>query len=206
MRKILYWSNGIGLWVVAIIIIVIQLFIGRSFDELGLNWPIPTLSGWALLATLVIMVAFLFDFGLDIWSPNRKTILQKKLTGELGFLPATRIEFLHYLFLAFSAAFCEEIIFRGYLLKYLFSIFIEMPLAIWWAILTQAFIFSIIHYYQGTKAVLKIFILAILLGIIYWLNGSIWWLIFTHLAIDIIGGTIGFMVQPTTNETSLPDS
>jgi membrane protease YdiL (CAAX protease family) len=67
--------------------------------------------------------------------------------------------------MCFSAGVFEEIVYRGYLINYCWSLFEGSDYQQTIAVLLPALAFSIAHFYQGAKAVLKIFFL----GCILWL-------------------------------------
>jgi membrane protease YdiL (CAAX protease family) len=58
------------------------------------------------------------------------------------------------------------------------------------SILLPAFVFSVAHFYQGVKAVVKIFILAIIFGYIFIYSGSLLIVMILHLLVDAIGGLL----------------
>jgi membrane protease YdiL (CAAX protease family) len=91
----------------------------------------------------------------------------------------------------------EEIIYRGYLITYCQYLFSGSAWQLELSILLPAFVFSIAHFYQGAKAVLKIFILAIFFGYIFVYSGSLAIVMLLHFAVDAAGGllTIKYMKE-----------
>jgi hypothetical protein len=91
-----------------------------------------------------------------------------------------------YIFMCITAGVCEEIIFRGFLITYTKTFFSsDLP-----AVVIPASVFALAHYYQRTLAVIKIFVLSLLFGIIFLESGSLWIVMFLHFAIDLAGGLI----------------
>ena len=69
------------------------------------------------------------------------------------------------------------------------------------AVTAPAFLFSLAHYYQGWQAVLKIFMLSLILGIIFLSSGSIWIVMIIHFIIDLLGGLVAMrLMKETRNE------
>ena len=58
------------------------------------------------------------------------------------------------------------------------------------AAVAPAFLFSLAHYYQGIHAMLKIFVLSLLLGLIFIISESIYIVMAIHFFIDLIGGLL----------------
>lgn len=106
-------------------------------------------------------------------------------------MPLTWDEFKHYIFLAFSAGICEEVVFRGFIVTYISYYAMELPYGTWVAIIIPALVFSLSHMYQGWLAVLKIFIISMLFGGIFLVSGSLIVVILIHVFIDIISGLVG---------------
>jgi membrane protease YdiL (CAAX protease family) len=56
--------------------------------------------------------------------------------------------------------------------------------------LIPAFFFAIAHFYQGSRAVLKIFILAAVFGYVFIYSGSLLVVMILHFLVDAIGGLL----------------
>ena len=117
----------------------------------------------------------------------------------MGFMPSSATQFLNFIFLAVAAGFCEEVIYRGFMITYVLNVFAGHPLATTLAIVIPAVAFGLGHYYQGGKAVVKIILMAILFGFFYLRTQTLWPLMLLHTAIDIIGGLMSWWLlrQPT---------
>lgn len=74
--------------------------------------------------------------------------------------PKTPLEVGVWLFTAASAGFCEELVFRGYVLRQLLALSDSTAAAV----LGQGFVFGVMHAYQGWIPVLHITVLGILFG------------------------------------------
>lgn len=93
-----------------------------------------------------------------------------------------------------SAAFAEELIFRGFVLDRFERIFSGAPGAAWWAVLAQAGLFALAHSYQGVTGLLYSGTVAVLFGAVYLARGrSLWIPILAHGFIDTIAVTLLFL-------------
>jgi uncharacterized protein len=94
-----------------------------------------------------------------------------------------------------SAGVFEEIIYRGYMVTYFlpeYNFRSGLPIL---AVMAPAFLFSLAHYYQGWQAVLKIFLLSLLLGMIFLSSGTIWVVMLIHFLIDLAGGLVAMKLM-----------
>lgn len=110
-------------------------------------------------------------------------------------IPVNLKEYLSFIPLAVMAGISEEIIYRAYLFHYLNSFFPDDIWAPFLAILITSTGFSISHLYQGRIAVIKIFIIALLFGLLYWYTQSLIGVIIIHIAIDLISGASGLLLK-----------
>ncbi len=76
--------------------------------------------------------------------------------------PKTPLEVGVWLFTAVSAGFCEELVFRGYVLRQLLAASDNTAVAV----LAQGAVFGLMHVYQGWMPVLHITVLGILFGVL----------------------------------------
>ena len=186
LKRNLYYSNSLILWITAALVCLLWWAQDRLFSWLG--FTIPSWNTISFFLTFLVICLYLIDVFIEIHVPTRrkKTIARwKKYTP---FLPQTRQEFNHFLFLALSAGICEEIIFRGYFITYLLNLGDGSILSKWAAITIPGVLFGVAHLYQGTKAVLKIIFMAILFGWIFILSKSLIVVIVLHVLIDAVGG------------------
>ncbi|SHF08162.1 hypothetical protein SAMN05444392_10794 [Seinonella peptonophila] len=142
----------------------------HSFD----GFPLYLVIGSIVGSFVPILLAFINE-------PFRKRmVLQLELYQD--FLPATTKDKWGWAFLSFSAGFCEELLFRVYLL-YLFLDYWHIP--IWLAILFSTIIFGMAHWYQGWRGVIVTSMLGFLLAVIFVWTKSIVVCMILHFLIDI---------------------
>jgi uncharacterized protein len=83
--------------------------------------------------------------------------------GSLQFVhPLGAIEVTLWVIMAMTSGFCEELVFRGYFQKQ----FLALTRSAAFAVLAQAILFGICHWYQGVKQVILIAVLGALYGIL----------------------------------------
>jgi membrane protease YdiL (CAAX protease family) len=172
----------------AAIIMSVWLLFKRPVAELGLTQPANTRS-WLWLV-IVFVIIYMMDAVITLSSKKGIDITVDKWKQRTPFLPTKRNELPEYLLLCFSAGVFEEIVYRGYLVTYCWYLFEGMDYQTFLSILLPAFVFSVAHFYQGVKAVVKIFILAIIFGYIFIYSGSLLIVMILHLLVDAIGGLL----------------
>jgi uncharacterized protein len=118
--------------------------------------------------------ALVFVLGPDNWP------------SQSAFLPHGWLEAAAWILLAANAAFCEEIIYRGYLLEQ-FRLRTGSAIV---AILCQGVLFGASHGYQGLNNMILISVFGVLYGLlVQWrksLNPGMW----AHAGLDIVGGIV----------------
>lgn len=181
----IYWANSAVLWVGAIIVIALWLIMGRGFDILGFTLPGKTnFPEWFLLVMFFILL-YMFD-AFASWNEGEDSPAE-------ALLPKNRKELFHFsTVVSASAAICEEIVFRGFLITYVLSICGEGPKCALIAILGTSIIFGIVHAYQGWSALLKIAFLSVLFATIFYLSESLLIVIVLHFLVDFFGGWISY--------------
>ncbi len=122
------------------------------------------LIGWGLLEPLIIRA-----LGTEGWG------------STAAILPHGALEFGVWIVLSLTAGFCEEIVFRGYLLEQLR----RRTRTVSVAILFQAVMFGISHGYQGVKNMALITALGVLYGLVAYWRGSLAPGILAHVWADI---------------------
>lgn len=190
MKKQVYYGNGIFQWICVLFILLTWWGNSRPFTDLGFQIGDWTPTAWILLT--VFLALYLFDVWWELRSPEKILATKTKWLKEIPILPTTFGEFKHFLFVAFSAGVCEEIIFRGFFIQYFLAINENNELGNWLAIIIPACLFAFGHLYQGEKAVIKILLMAILFGWIFLLTKSLLLLMLIHFLVDVLGGYLAY--------------
>jgi uncharacterized protein len=100
---------------------------------------------WIVSAGVLVGVAYAMGM-------NRPENLERARSATSFLMPQSKIELILWPVLTFTAGFCEEVIFRGYLLKQ----FAAMTANAWLGMAASSLIFGLSHGYQGPKLMLVI--------------------------------------------------
>lgn len=184
------------LWVLAAAVGLVCWVYGRSGKEIGLQWGDTPYNGVAQALVVLFLVLYVLDVFSEVSKlPKTETSKSTSIPTLPAFLPSTGREFIHYASLALSAGLAEEIVYRGYCITYLQTILGEEA---WWQValvlLLPAVAFGLGHLYQGWVAVLKIMGMAVLFGAVFLLSSSLWVLMLLHVAVDLVGGLLGWKI------------
>ncbi len=178
-RPALYISAVASQWLLAALGVGVMTASSRSWRKVGF-WPVPfrALLEWTALLVVVSVVALGLILILEQrrWWPDE---------SELVYLliPETAREKLYaVLMLAPTAAFCEEYLYRGYLLAQA----TEWLHSTGWGWAVSSVGFGLAHIYQGANGVLRASLLGALLAYPVVRLGSIYPSILAHLLIDAI--------------------
>jgi len=201
-RRRFYLTNSIFLFLAALVILVSWWLHERPFEAIGFRLSLDV-NNRPLTFSLIALLAVLYsgDLLLSISKWKKRDISVDTLDDTTPFLPRKLKELPAYIVMCISAGVFEEIIYRGFMVTYFlpeYNFRDGLPIL---AVTAPAFLFSLAHYYQGWQAVLKIFLLSLLLGIIFLSSGSIWLVMIIHFLIDLIGGLVAMrlMKEPPYN-------
>lgn len=182
----LYWLNSAVLWAGAIVVMLVWLFSGRDFGEMGWQWVDQSWFPEWMIVVWVFVLIWMFDTFLA-WNSVEDN-------PAAALLPAKWIEFAHFgTVVSLSAGICEEIVFRGFLINYLIAVLPDSQWTAALAIIISSVIFAVLHAYQGFWAAVKITVLAILFGMIFVLTDSLIAVIILHFMVDFVGGLVAIL-------------
>lgn len=105
--------------------------------------------------------------GLEAWEEQQEALLEQVLGGGMNVG-------LALLFAAITPAFCEELMFRGYLQRQ-----VERRLGVMWSIVLVGILFGVFH--MRFLQVLPLAVLGLYLGYVVWASGSLWAGVLVHL-------------------------
>ena len=196
IRRRFYLANSLFLCLAAVVILVTWWLHDRPFDAMGFRLSIDV-KNQELTFSLIALLAILYagDLLMSIRKWKKRDLTVDTLDDTTPFLPRKLRELPAYIVMCISAGVFEEIIYRGYMVTYFlpeYNFSTGPPIL---AVTAPAFLFSLAHYYQGWQAVLKIFLLSLLLGIIFLSSGSIWVVMIIHFLIDLIGGLVAMRLM-----------
>ena len=142
---------------------------------------------WWLLAALVTLVILLQlvlpVIRVSIKYRNRPFLEPRQLESLRFFLPSSSLERRWFAALSITAGICEELLFRGFLLRYLHTT--PLRLGLMWAALAAAVVFGTHHLYQGTKGFISTSVGGLIFTAILLVTGSLWAGMVYHAAADL---------------------
>jgi membrane protease YdiL (CAAX protease family) len=170
-----YLSSIFSLWVLCGATLAVTLLSGLDARDLGLREV-----GIVRVATVTVVVTaaaigLLFAFRA---AGARETTVLREL------LPVTTRERWVFVLVAITAGICEEIVFRGFLLRTLTLGTGLTPLAV----ALSAGAFGVVHAYQSAAGALRAAILGVLLTVPVLLDASLLSSIIAHTLIDLLSG------------------
>jgi uncharacterized protein len=182
------WSGWmIMLWTLAAVGVALWLFEARGWEALRLTMP----HGWRLWSAIGLVLALAFSSARTVVRiarskrPKRLKVANPRVEKMV---PRTRSELGWWIALSLSAGFCEEFIFRGYLL-WVF----QLGLGLWAAAAFSVVVFAVAHAYQGIKGILATGIVGGLFTVVVVICGSLWPAIVLHALVDIGQGLIAWL-------------
>ena len=196
IRRRFYLANSLFLLLAASAVIINWLLHERPFEAMGFRLSLTVDNRavtFGLIGLLVILYAGDLLHSILKWKKQGAEV--DTLDDTTPFLPRELREIPAYLVMCLSAGVFEEIIYRGFMVTYFlpqYNFSTGLPIL---AVTAPAFLFSLAHYYQGWQAVLKIFLLSLLLGMIFLSSGSIWVVMIIHFLIDLIGGLVAMRLM-----------
>jgi len=135
-------------------------------------------------------------------SPEARASYAAQVDGATGYdwiRPTTRREYRHFTVMAVTAGVTEEVIFRGFLIGVLAA---WLPL--WIAGLVALLIFLGAHVYQGVTGMVRILPVSSVLTILFLVSGSVLPGIVMHVAVDLAGGAILWILRDHRSPSAPP--
>jgi len=197
-KKRIYISGSFSLFLMGLVVMLVWILFNRPINEIGLTQPTAVRSWWWMVILFVFI--YLADSVITLSSKSRFDETVDNWKKRTPFLPTKKSELPEYFLLCFSAGVFEEIVYRGYLVTYCWYLFDGYQYQQLLGIVIPAFFFSIAHFYQGAKAVVKIFVLAIFFGYLFVYSGSLLVVMILHFLVDAIGGLLTMKYLKEDNE------
>ncbi len=186
------WSGWIIiLWTLAAAIAGLWLFEGRSWRDLRLVMP----HGWRLWTSigLVLTLAITSARTVARLARSKRPRRIKMANPNVERLsPHGRVELGWWVALSLSAGFCEELVFRGYLIWAFQPMF-----GLWGAALFSVVVFGAAHAYQGAKGILATGVVGGALTVVVLTLGSLLPAVALHALVDLGQGIVAWLAFRT---------
>lgn len=155
--------------------------VGPGLEAMGLSaeFGIAELQVTGLLLAAVALLGGAFHLAGELLGLDESPLLKQ-------LIPRTNRERGMFALLSLAAGVGEEVVFRGYLIAVLGTLF-SGP---WTAALVSSLAFSLLHAYQGGSGIVRSGLLGFLFAAAFILHGSLWPLILVHAAVDLFSGLV----------------
>lgn len=185
-RRRFFLSNSLVLWLLAIVVMAIWYWNERPWSLMGFQKIVNQPMTW--IATGAFIVFYVLELAQNYLGKDDLQQTFEQWENNVPFLPESYRELPAYTLLCLSAAICEEIMYRGFMVNFYINPMKDgFP---WIAVFLPAVMFSIAHFYQGYEAMGKIFILSALFGVIFIFSKSLLIVVILHFLIDLFGGIV----------------
>ena len=186
-------------WVITAIAAFIWLHAGRSWESIGMR---PVI-GWRLWGSLALILAVFVLHAYQAWMLDRSARARtaarnsESIKSLETILPHNDNELRWFFLVSMTAGFCEEFLFRGYLIGAL------APLLGWWGAAALALIpFGLLHGYQGRSGIIKTAIVGAFMTLVVFVTHSLIPAMVLHTVIDIGGGVVTYTILKPRREST----
>lgn len=184
------------LWAQAACVALLWLLLHRSPALLGLKKT----TGWQLWVSVALVSAFALLLAVAIIRLGRLVRRKRvKLQKDAALRsPHSTSELRWWVAVSLSAGFCEELIFRGFL------IWLFQPMLGWWGSAGLSLLaFAAAHAYQGMNGVIAVGAVGALFTLVVFVCGSLWAAIAIHVLLDLQQGLAAWLVLRQSHRSDL---
>jgi len=188
-RHALWLRGAMLMWGASALVLWFWIANGVPLSSVGFAPP----DGWRLWLPLALGTAFVLLQANGAIKVARLAAPRAKLRAQLGgaepIMPRTASELPAFFGVSLTAGFCEELLFRGFL------IWAFQPLVgLWIAAALALVLFALGHAYQGLDGIVRTGLIGLVFTAIVLATRSLWAAIVLHAAIDALGGVIGWLI------------
>ena len=177
-------------WLLAGAALALCVWASRPLAGLGLAAP----RGWRLTLSVLVTLGYVVLMAQQLpaiaASPATRAKLRERLQPLRALLPHTPGEFRWFVALSITAGFCEELLFRGYLVWAL-----RPWLGLFGAAALSVVVFGLAHGYQGRKFGTQAFVAGLVLGALALVTRSILPGMVLHALVDLGSGYTTYLAM-----------
>jgi len=184
-------------WGAVLAVIILCLFAGIRFTDIGLRGISFSQNIWFTVATLILcglcFIVLIYQLIAYLLSSKYREKYREEQKEERGkdtanqvvnnLLPRSKRERKYWFFVSLTAGIGEEFVFRGFLFFLLQTIFPNMPMLL--VLLSTSVIFGIGHTYQAVQGIVRTAIAGAIFGSLFLVTSSLIPAMFLHVIFDI---------------------
>lgn len=187
------WKDNIA-YFLGIAFVLLLLWAKKwDWSVIGLIKPASWKKVWIQAIFLSVILLVVIDI---IYTPFIEIWFEEQI--DVSALDGLRGNFLSYvIFIVFMwivAAFGEEFVYRGLLVKRLGFLLGNTKSAMWMAVICSSILFGLAHQYQGTVGMISTGTVGLIFGVLFLKSkNKLWLTILTHGIYDVIGITLIYL-------------
>jgi uncharacterized protein len=193
----LYGKIVCSQWFLVAVMLFILRHHGLSARDAG-----QSLANAQLTLGVTCVLVFILAIVSTIVLMRVRRARSKNLIRGMGrmqkLVPAFGLEMAAFVAVCLTAGICEELLYRGWLM----NILMAATGSAWIAVGIGAIVFGVGHAYQGIKGVLRAIFVAIQLGVLYVLVGSLIPGQVLHAGVDLLIGVAGALAVSRTDSSA----
>lgn len=192
IREAVYYSSILSQWIFVAVLCLWWWYQERDFNVLSLGLPRFTLVNllWFCVIVFYAVVVILYTRHIVDNPEKHKSWFQRlQRSPGIDITPAHRRQLPVWWLVSITAGFCEELIYRAFVL-WLLSLYLS-PIP---ALLLMSLLFGLGHRYQGSDGILMTALLGLLMGTIYITTDTLWLAVLAHALIDASHGWAAYRI------------
>ena len=188
-RRTLWMQWAASLWILSALVLRAPTVDAQPLAQLGLAMPVGWRL-WAPAAVIAVIVGLQLDGARHVARmAGDKAALRARLGDTAPIMPRDSAELPLWFATSLTAGFCEELLFRGFLVGVL-----QPFTGPWLAAAIAVAVFGLGHAYQGASGVVRTGAAGAAFMALFLVTGSLWPGIVLHAALDFVGGWIGLLI------------
>jgi uncharacterized protein len=185
-KMTLYGATIAFQWIATAVVAWRAMARGMTLQQLGLG---SQQMGRTALAAVVgaAIIGTLHGLNLRRTAKLQAPSVEKMKAIAARILPLSLVELLPYSALAITAGWCEEFLYRGFVMAVLF----RLGWSSWLVVLVSSILFGLAHAYQGRSGIVGTALLGLLFAVARLAYDSLVPVMVWHAVVDLVAGIAG---------------
>ncbi len=194
-KQALYLSTIILQWLLTITVLCGMWYFNESWSLIGMQW---LNNPWDILSLIFPGLLFWLLIRQIPLRDSELPRMNRYYSQIMMMMPFNERDYRTSIALAFTAGFCEELLFRGFLFWQ-----VSLYLPPWPTIFLVNIAFALGHVVSGWRNTSYAFLLGLLWSVIFFYTGSLWWAVLSHILLDLFSLTRGYLLSQKQTATTV---